>query len=162
MRPDGTLDSTGHFMNGKPDGTWYYCNDNGAVIMHKEYSLGKLLSTWDAQGHSVDLKNPSSDRPDVEAEFPGAAPLWQRYLIKNLRYPLYAQKNKITGQVVTGFVVDTAGRIRNEILIRSVEFTLDAEALRLIRESSIWIPATKNGQKVNSYKEQPIRFMLEY
>src|SRR5687767_6204333 len=32
MRPDGTLDSTGNFTNGKPDGNWLYFDNSGTLV----------------------------------------------------------------------------------------------------------------------------------
>ncbi|MBC7829268.1 MAG: TonB family protein [Chitinophagaceae bacterium] len=153
MRIDGTLDSTGHFVNNKPDGTWLYFSNNGRLATKKEYSMGDLLSTWNASD-----KIDHSNKPDVEAQFPGSNMEWQRYLIRNLRYPEYAMGRQIQGNVEMYFQIDAEGNVQDEILIQSVEFTLDNEALRLLRESRKWIPANKNGQKIASYKQQGIAF----
>ena len=155
MRPDGTLDSTGHFVNGLQHGIWLYFNGNGILTTKKEYSLGVLSSTWNAQ----DKKD--STNPDKEAEFPDAVVGWQKHLIKNLRYPIYAQEHELQGTVIVYFQVDTEGNLHDMILLKSASLPLDDEAIRMLRISPKWIPATKNGQVVKSYKQQPVMFRLE-
>ena len=61
---------------------------------------------------------------------------------------------------MVSFTIGTDGRIHDEFLTKSVEFTLDDEALRLIKQSPKWIPATQNGRKVRSFKRQPVQFKL--
>lgn len=151
MRPDGTLDSTGTFTNGKPDGRWVYYKENGNEMMEKQYVMGELVS-------SKNIEGTSQSGFDTEASFQGGATGWQRYLIQNIRYPEYALNNKIQGEVKVGFFVDEKGRVRNEMVLKSVEFTLDYEALRLLRESPKWVPATSDEKKVTCYKQQGISF----
>ena len=158
MRPDGTLDSIGQVVDGKLHGTWYFFSDTTSVIMKKEYSSGMLLSIWRAS----DSKNDTSkNEDDVESMFPGPAGSWSRYLIKNMKYPEAAVSKEIQGTVIVNFIVDSEGKIRDEFLVKSVEFTLDDEAIRLIKQSPKWIPAIQKGHKVKSYKKQPIQFRLK-
>ena len=60
--------------------------------------------------------------------------------------------------VAIAFVVDEAGQILEPFFVRSVEFSLDQEAMRLIRNSKTWSPAELNGEKVKAYRIQPITF----
>jgi TonB family protein len=161
MRPDGTLDSSGQFVNGKPNGTWLYFTSSGNIGMKKEYSMGELVSTWNAIDNNSGKKDSINNEPDVQAQFPGSAKGWSMYLISNLRYPVYARERRIQGAVILYFQVDTDGRVQEEMLLKSAELTLDNEGLRLLKESPSWLPATKNGQKVKSYVQQPVTFRLE-
>lgn len=149
MRADGSLDSTGTFTNGKPNGTWLYFDPTGKLVKEKQYTMGELIST---------ISTESNNNLDVEARFEGGANAWMRYLIQNLRYPQYALSNKIQGDVKVGFIVDEKGRVRGEMILKSVEFSLDHEALRLIRESPKWVAAMRNGASVTSYAQQGILF----
>ena len=100
---------------------------------------------------------------EIESSFPGGLAGWGKYLQKNLRYPDFAVKYKIQGQVMIAFVVDTEGHIPvNTVRVdRSVEYSLDQEALRIIFVSPEWAPAIQNGRKVKSYKKQPVTFKLQ-
>ncbi|HET9279334.1 MAG TPA: energy transducer TonB [Flavitalea sp.] len=160
MREDGTLDSIGSFANGVRNGMWIYFNNNGVVHMTKEYSMDELLFTWNAGEAGTEQKNPLSDQPDTPAEFPGGKHGWTRYLIRNLRYPQYAMGNNIVGSVKVLFMVDEKGRVTDDIILKSAEFTLDNEARRLLHESHEWIPATKNGRNVKSYQQTGVEFKI--
>ena len=157
MDHEGRLDSTGLVVEGKFHGTWYFFSDTATVMMKKEYSYGTLLSTWNAPDSIKEEKNSPGN---VESEFPGPTGAWSRFLIKNFNYPPAAQSKGIQGTVIVSFTIGIDGRVQDEFLSKSVEFTLDDEAIRLIKQSPKWIPATQNGRKVKSYKRQPVQFKL--
>ena len=159
MLTSGLLDSTGYFTNSIPNGEWLYFDNNGNLISKKYYAAGQVVSLWeiDQPGTTDSLHS----EPDTRATFSGGAVEWQRYLIRNLRYPLYAQQNKIIGSVQVYFLVDESGQVRDGIVFKSVDLTLDNEARRLVVESPKWIPATKNGKNVTSYQQQGVHFRLE-
>ena len=96
-----------------------------------------------------------------ESEYPGGTSQWQQYLVKNIRYPERAQKKEIQGQVQIIFKVDKEGNITDPYVLKSVEYSLDQESLRLIIQSGKWDPSTKDGIPVNSYKIQPLNYKLE-
>jgi TonB family protein len=160
MRRDGMLDSMGYVFEGKLNGTWYFFNDTGRLKMRKEYSMGELVSTWIAPPKK-DSGSYTLKEGEIESRFPGPNGSWIRYLSSNLNYPKVAAKGKIQGTVIINFVVDATGGIADHFILKSVEYTLDDEATRLISESPKWIPAEKDGKKVNSYKTQPIQFRVE-
>jgi outer membrane biosynthesis protein TonB len=96
---------------------------------------------------------------EIEAEYPGGLKAWSKYLVKHLRYPDAAARGNIMGDIIVQFIVDKDGHISNITAISGPE-ELKAESIRIIKESGKWIPALQNGQKVNSYKRQPIKFRL--
>ena len=159
MTPSGRIDSTGYIAAGVLNGTWYFFSDSSKMIMKKEYEFGKLISVWKAQ--EEEPSKATDDKDGEESMFPGANGAWVRYLIKNMKYPASAVSKKIQGQVIVGFAVDTLGQTTETLLVKSVEFSLDDEALRLINESPKWVPANKQGVEVKSYKMQPIEFRLQ-
>jgi len=90
----------------------------------------------------------------IEAEYPGGAAAWQRYLNKNLRYPQEAIDNEIQGSVVVQFVVDKEGNVSNVEKLSGPD-ALGAEAVRVITKSGKWIPAVQGGRYVKSLRKQP-------
>jgi protein TonB len=64
------------------------------------------------------------------------------------------------GEVWIVFIVDIEGKIIEPILARSVEFSIDEEAMRMMKISPDWTPAIQDGRKVKSWKKQPIIFKL--
>jgi protein TonB len=163
---NGTRDSIANFYNGFPEGPFYYFNDTGRIYIQKYYKKGILISTTDRiKQDSLDeekrkLKKDTSHYEEKESSFAGGDKGWAKYLEKNLAYPTRAQNMAKQGQVVVQFIVDTVGHISLIEIIKSVEFSLDDETIRIIQESPAWMPAFQNGRKVKSYKKQPLTFRL--
>ena len=101
---------------------------------------------------------PSSDY--VEATYPGGAPAWMRHLSKTFRFPADTSRFLIEGTVTVTFLVDAKGRVRKAEAISGPEY-LRPEAVRVIKLSGKWLPATINGSPTESYKQQSIIFKFE-
>lgn len=163
----GYIDSIHEYYNGMAEGTFYYLNDTGSVYLEKKFHNGILTDSIDkltisAQKKEIDKGKSKLDTMEgVESMFQGKYAGWKKFLEKNLTYPERAINNKIQGTVIVQFIVDTEGKIQDPRIFKSVEFSLDEEALRIIQKSTQWIPAVQNGKKVKSYKRQPIIFQLE-
>jgi protein TonB len=99
-------------------------------------------------------------RVEIEAEYPGGAAAWQRFLNKNLRYPQEAIDNEIFGSVVVQFVVDKEGNVSDVEAVSGPE-VLRAEMIRVIKESGKWTPAVQGGRQVRSLKKQPFIICLQ-
>lgn len=59
------------------------------------------------------------------------------------------------------FVVDEEGKVGDISIAKSREYSLDNESIKMIQTSGKWVPGTKNGIAVKTYKMQPINFRLE-
>lgn len=93
-------------------------------------------------------------------EFPGGEEAMRRYLARNIRYPLIAQENGIQGRVICQFVVNADGKIVDVQVVRGVEASLDAEAVRVIQSMPSWTPGKQGGKSVRVKYTLPIRFKL--
>lgn len=161
---EGNIDSSGYTLNGKKDGTWYFYTDTLSIWLQKDYVDGVLIKTIDLEEkrkkEALEKKVPSGfDSVEKEANLKGGTKEWRKYLEKNISFPDRALKLWKNGLVMIGFVVDTGGKLRNPVIIKSVEFSLDKEAVRLIEDAPKWEPALQNGKKVKAYRRQPITFM---
>jgi len=98
----------------------------------------------------------------IESSYPGGMSAWMRFLNKKLspNYPQEAIEKGIQGRVVVQFIVDREGVVSDVQAISGPE-ELKEVAVKVIRQSGKWIPAIQNGNKVKSYKAQPITFALE-
>ncbi len=95
---------------------------------------------------------------EIPAEFPGGRTEFNKYVARNLKYPKKALKQQLIGNVYVEFVVNTDGSIisstvkavRKERLAKASNAILDPdcqrEAVRLIKNSPQWTPATRNGR----------------
>ena len=80
-------------------------------------------------------------------EFPGGTEALKEYLDKNMKYPAEAKEKGTQGRVIVQFVVDEKGKVTSPKIARSVDPSLDAEALRLIENMPQWTPARKQTRK---------------
>jgi protein TonB len=94
-------------------------------------------------------------------EFPGGQDALNRYLVRNIKYPLLAQENGIQGRVVCQFVVNSDGSIVDIAVVRGVEESLDKEAIRVIQSMPKWTPGRQGGKSVRVKYTLPIRFKLQ-
>jgi len=83
------------------------------------------------------------------------------WLSKNLRYPPIAEENGIKGRVVCQFVVERDGSISDIRVVRSVDPSLDKEAVRVIKAMPKWIPGKQNGSSVRVKFTLPVTFTLQ-
>ena len=82
-----------------------------------------------------------------------------KYIANNLKYPAEAKEREIQGTVRLSFVVETDGSVSNIVVVNSVGGGCDNEAIRLL-ESTVWLPAEKNGMYVRSSNMQDFTFNI--
>jgi protein TonB len=100
-------------------------------------------------------------RVEKMPEFPGGQDALNRFLVRNIKYPLLAQENGIQGRVVCQFVVNSDGSIVDISVVRGVEESLDKEAIRVIKSMPKWTPGRQRGKSVRVKYTLPIRFKLQ-
>lgn len=155
----GRLDSVSSYRRGKEEGDFYRIYaDSPHYRLKYRYRNDSLIEVLDMERRLKDSVTHYAD--EKESEYPGGLPAWSKYLLKNLQYPDRAATGKIDGDVRITFIVDKDGRVIDPVISTSVEYSLDAESIRIIRKSGNWIPAFLNGQHVKSFKMQPIQFRL--
>jgi periplasmic protein TonB len=130
----------------------------------KRYIMIKKEDAPDCGGSQMPAEDNSDTvvwrKVEIEAEYPGGAAAWQRFLNRNLRYPQEAIDNEINGSVVVQFIVDEEGNVSNVEAVSGPE-VLCTEMIRVIKKSGKWTPAVQNGRQVRSLKKQPICIHLE-
>jgi protein TonB len=92
--------------------------------------------------------------------FPGGSAGWVHFVEHYIRYPENAHKNKIEGQVVIQFVVETDGSLSNISIISSPTKEFSDEGLRLISLSPKWKPGSQDGALVRVLYRAPVNFTL--
>lgn len=98
---------------------------------------------------------------EVMPEFPGGQGELLKYLAKGIKYPVIAQENGIQGRVTASFIVEKDGSIRNVEVIRGVDPSLDAEAIRILSDMPNWTPGKQRGQDVAVKYTVPVTFRLQ-
>lgn len=92
--------------------------------------------------------------------FPGGISGLRTYLNQNIRYPAEAQENCVQGRVVVSFVVEKDGHISDVTVLRSVDPSLDKEAIRVVRNMPRWTPGKQGGEPVRVRYNVPVSFRL--
>jgi TonB family protein len=100
------------------------------------------------------------DYPEVEAQYPGGAQEMKNFIIDNMRYPETSKKLGEQGRVFMMFYVNRDGSIEEIKVLRGVSKDIDAEAIRLVKSMSKWIPAQTNGENIKARARIPINFVL--
>jgi|GEM_PF-3922041 len=83
------------------------------------------------------------------------------YFAKALNYPDSLKQYDIEGQVTVGFSINEAGEPINIRIEESLHEALDKEAIRIVAEMPLWIPAKAYGEPLTSNMSIPITFQLK-
>lgn len=105
-------------------------------------------------------KNSVYDVVEQMPSFPGGISGLRTYLNQNIRYPAEAQENCVQGRVVVSFVVGKDGHISDVTVLRSVDPSLDKEAVRVVRNMPRWTPGKQGGEPVRVRYNVPVSFRL--
>ena len=93
--------------------------------------------------------------------YPGGDAALMGYLRDNIHYPTVAAENGVQGRVVVGFVVERDGSITDVNILRSVDPSLDREAMRVVKSMPRWTPGKQNGSAVRVKYQVPVTFRLQ-
>jgi protein TonB len=93
--------------------------------------------------------------------FPGGDAELFKFLGNNVKYPVIAQENGIQGRVICQFVVNRDGSIVDVEVVRSVDPSLDKEAIRVIKSMPKWSPGQQRGKAVRVKYTLPVNFKLQ-
>ncbi|MDO5446721.1 MAG: energy transducer TonB [Prevotellaceae bacterium] len=94
-------------------------------------------------------------------DFPGGMSALMQYLSKHIKYPVVAEENGIQGRVIVTFVVEKNGSITDVQVVKSVDPSLDKEAVRVVKSMPNWIPGKQNGSAVRVKYTLPVTFRLQ-
>ena len=106
-------------------------------------------------------KSRTFDVVEQMPEYPGGSAELLKFLSKNVKYPVEAEKAGIQGRVILTFVVEKDGTISEPTVVKSVDPVLDAEAVRVISAMPNWVPGRQNGEVVRVKYAVPVTFALQ-
>ena len=93
--------------------------------------------------------------------FPGGDAELMKFLGSHIKYPSIAEENGISGRVIATFVVERDGSITDVRILKSVDPSLDKEAIRVLQSMPRWIPGKQNGSPVRVKYTVPVTFRLQ-
>ena len=93
--------------------------------------------------------------------YPGGEEELLKFIHDNLHYPKVAAEVGIEGRVTIRFVVNRIGEVTDVKVIRGIDPSCDAEAVRVIKMMPNWTPGRQNGKNVSVYYTLPIVYKLQ-
>ena len=109
----------------------------------------------------VETKEETLTVVDVMPQYPGGDRELLKFIAQSIKYPTDAQEAGVQGRVICSFVVDKKGNIVEPKIIRGIDPSLDAEALRVIGMMPRWTPGRQDGKAVRVLYTVPITFRLQ-
>lgn len=134
------------------------------TVIGTDEQFGKNIADLGQDKLLVDEKAPDEEVHIVVEQppsFPGGDAALMEYLNNNISYPTIAVDNLIQGKVTCSFVVGKDGSIQDVRVERSVDGSLDKEAVRVIKSMPRWIPGRQGGNAVKVKYYLPVTFRLQ-
>lgn len=88
------------------------------------------------------------DYVSTKPAFPGGDVKFMEYINRERIYPAEAYKRGIQGRVTCSFVINADGAVSHVTVLRSVEESLNREAIRILSEMPPWTPGEIDGCRV--------------
>ena len=90
----------------------------------------------------------------------GDANEFSKWVNSRLVYPEIAKENGVQGRVTLQFTVNADGSVSNVKVLRGVDSSLDAEAVRVVSSSPKWTPGRQRDRAVKVTYTFPVIFQL--
>ncbi len=139
---NGNIAEEGDYVGGRRDGDWFGFHDDGKPYYHDFYSDNRLIR---GVSEDKDGKRYVYDQLSLYP-FPvmGMAE-YKKYLEKNIQRD--NGMNSKSGVVKVTFNVGIDGSIWDFVIIQSLSWEQDQEAIRLIQQGPPWRPGLVHGQQ---------------
>lgn len=163
----------GNYKNDKKTGIWEYFDYDGLpeltidIDSNKvlKYSLNKSIKDKDYRDTiykvitTNGVKRLKLDRPPFYAE---GYTFILSTLASNIKYPIKALENNVSGRVEITFTIDTNGKTSNHKITKRIGYDCDEESLRVVKMiPDNWLPGILNGQPVSIEYTMPVNFKLQ-
>jgi hypothetical protein len=139
----------------------YTFRKNGKLEKH--LNSNHLADVYTTEFYDEEGKlDPKATRIQIPAKFNGGIPAWTKYLQRNLILDIAARNRAPVGQytVVVAFVINKEGKVDEVVADRDPGYGTKEEAIRVVRNSPKWMPATQNGEPVIYRHKQSITFQV--
>jgi len=110
----------------------------------------------------IKINKKDSTYYEVECSFPGGDSYWQNYLQKNLDSEVPIKKGAPSGtyKITVKYFISKNGIIDSVEAQTNSGYGMEAEFIRVLKNSPKWRPASKGGKQTICYRIQSIEFIV--
>ena len=125
---------------------------------HKFY----YYSFYDTTVFQMEERMPVFQVAEQMPSFPGGMDALMAYLAKNVQYPDDALKRFQSGRVFINFIVEKDGSISHVKVLKGVCKSIDAEAVRVVKNMPRWTPGYQKGEPIRVSFNLPLKFTMNF
>jgi len=153
-----SLHEKGNYKNGYKEGTWLGDALNTYRSFNETYEHGYLVS-----GESIEFDGTKNQYKTLFKKPQPQKGLghFYKFIANNFNLNDAANKKRINGKIIVGFVVDKDGKIVETKIVRGLGYGLDEEAIRVLLLYENWEPAYQRGRRVRCSYNIPIAIRSE-
>ncbi|MFN3754236.1 energy transducer TonB [Flavobacterium sp.] len=113
--------------------------------------------TGEKKGNDINTTNELDKLP----LYPGGMKRFYEYVVNNFSRPEIEEDGEVTLSVIMSFVIEKDGSLTDIKAVRSTDYKLEKEAIRLLKSSKVkWSPGIKDGKPVRTLFMLPIKVKL--
>ncbi|MDR7208352.1 M56 family metallopeptidase [Flavobacterium piscis] len=148
--------------------------ENPVKIVFKVFTVGivyaLLLLVFSAKSiaqsninalNKNDLKISYDTTSIKEPQFPQGIEEFYKFVGSNFKMPSVASKSKVSGKILMEFIVEKDGSLSEIKVLKDLGYGLGEEAIRVLKLSPKWNPASKNGLPVRVQYSLPITIQTD-
>jgi TonB family protein len=148
-----------------PDGTDYLVNGTGTAPRSpdasKPTSFTEYLHHVPVGSYLIANSDTTYLVVEKQSEYPGGLQQLGRHIGERMKYPTSARRTANQGTVFVSFTILKNGDVVNPEVVKGFHPDCDAEALRVVKTLTPWIPAEHHNKKVNAKFVLPLTFRLK-
>ncbi len=164
------LAEKGNYTSNIRTGVWDFFDFNGNIDLKYDYSRKVIVETTrsrqeDTVKYLIDTENgwtlTQVKRPAIVLQSPKE---FGMIMQQNIRFPLEARNNGISGTVLVRFTIDENGKTSDYKVKKGIGYGCDQEAWRVIKmatESAQWLPAVYQDVPVKSEYVMPCVYKIQ-
>ena len=157
----GELWYRGQYMKGFMVGMWNFDINNPDKRKDIAYTFADSIIT-DTTKYFLKFVYSSIEYAEDMPKFDNSSyDQFRKHISQTLKYPIVAQRNRISGRVLTQFKINELGMVYDFKIIESSNNLLNKEATRVVKSSPYWIPGFQDQIPVSVKFTFPIVFQLQ-
>jgi len=122
---------------------------------------GVLLITTNKYDMYYTMADSTGCKEDATTpKFIGGNEQMLKLIADSIHYPFSAKELKIEGKVFVRFRIDKTGKICDTKVLKSLEYFLDKEAVRVINTLPDWTPGKQCDKNVDIFVTMPVNFKI--